>query len=365
MAVLTQASQQWASRPDDERFTSIHEMLEYSRRQRDLSRQGTQMNRLIRAAPVEDMPNAIALTGIHGEAVMPTHWAFGQMCSLVGAPAGYLRQLPSDLAADCLNTSMLQRKSDNVGWLVRTDETMPMAAALTGPGYGRIWNEEVLEAIERRFGDGRTGQFTVPGEFGRRTPITKENTTLFASDRDMFVFLADEVNRIEVPGRRDGQSGELARGFFIQNSEVGSASLKIATFLFDYVCSNRIVWGAEGFKEVAIRHSAGAPIRWLDEIVPALENYAQKSTASITQAIANARAVRFDEDDAVKVLEQRFTKNQAKAIRLAHIAEEDRPIESAWDVVTGATAYARNIKHQDERVALERIAGKVLIEAGR
>jgi hypothetical protein len=30
-------------------------------------------------------------------------------------------------------------------------------------------------------------------------------TTLFASDPDMFVFLADEENRIELPGRRAGR----------------------------------------------------------------------------------------------------------------------------------------------------------------
>ena len=28
----------------------------------------------------------------------PTHWSFGQLASLVGAPAAYLRQLPAPLA---------------------------------------------------------------------------------------------------------------------------------------------------------------------------------------------------------------------------------------------------------------------------
>jgi hypothetical protein len=46
----------------------------------------------------------------------------------------------------------------------------------------------------------------VPGEFGQRVTVTQDNTTLFASDRDMFVFLADEENRIELPSRRAGRS---------------------------------------------------------------------------------------------------------------------------------------------------------------
>lgn len=30
--------------------------------------------------------------------VAPTHWSFGQLAALVGAPAAYLRQLPAPLA---------------------------------------------------------------------------------------------------------------------------------------------------------------------------------------------------------------------------------------------------------------------------
>jgi hypothetical protein len=50
----------------------------------------------------------------------------------------------------------------------------------------------------------------------------------------MFVFLADEERRIEVPARRDGQPGSLARGFFVWNTEVGDKTLGAAFFLFDY-----------------------------------------------------------------------------------------------------------------------------------
>jgi hypothetical protein len=40
--------------------------------------------------------------------------------------------------------------------------------------------------------------------------------------------------------------------------------------------------------------------------------------------------------------------------------EEQRPIETRWDVVTAVTASARQIPFQDERVALERKAGDLL-----
>jgi hypothetical protein len=40
----------------------------------------------------------------------------------------------------------------------------------------------------------------VPGEFGQRVAVTKQNTTLYASDRDMFVFLADEEDAARQTG---------------------------------------------------------------------------------------------------------------------------------------------------------------------
>ncbi len=220
-------------------------------------------------------------------------------------------------------------------------------------------------ALRDRFGDGVTGQFTVPGEFGEAVEVTKANTTLFAGEREMFVFLADEHNRIEVANRRNGQAGEMVRGFFVWNSEVGSRTLGIATFLFDYVCCNRIVWGAEGYQEITVRHTISAPDRFVEEVAPAIEAYANKSTASITAAIDAARAARLEPDKVEEFLRTRFTKGQATGIMAAHLAEEDRPIETLWDVAVGATAYAKGIKWQDDRVDVERVAGKIMASASK
>lgn len=161
-----------------------------------------------------------------------------------------------------------------------------------------------------------------------------------------------------LPNRRDGKSGDMARGFFVWNSEVGATTFGIATFLFDYVCCNRIVWGAQQYAEIKIKHTASAADRWLEEVVPAIENYANSSTLNITAAIAEAKQKRIDNVD--DFLASRFTKSQANAIKAAHMSDEDRPIETLWDASTGITAYARGISYQDERVKLEREAGKVL-----
>ena len=359
MSTLTQANANWSSRPNDERFLSLLDMQSHFERVREESRQAVIANRRVELQPHDDNKGLSAV--IDGKPLELTHWSFGQLATLAGAPAGYLRDIPSPLAADCVNYGLqIARNVDDVGILTQENGSNVLRAA-TGPRYGRIWNATITNKLVDRFGDGVTGAWKVPGEFGENVPVTKENTTLYASDRDMFIFLADEQNRIEIPNRRNGESGSLARGFFLWNSEVGSSTFGIGTFLFDYVCKNRIVWGAEEYKEVRIRHTGGAPERWLEEAAPALEAYAQGSASNVQAAIADARAARLDNVD--DFLAKRYGKRLVPVLKAIHEAEEATPITSLWDVTTAVTAYARGIEHQDERVKLERDAGLVMAMA--
>lgn len=358
MGTLTQANRQWSSRPADERFVSLTAMHSAVTTARANSTSKVVSSRQLQAVPVEGDSQALMVTGPNGQPVTVSNWSFGQLAARADAPAGYLRKIPAPLAADCINYGLYRNDSEEIGVLLHKGDGVADARAFTGGGYGRVWNSQVTGALVEKFGDGVTGQFKVPGEFGRAVTVTQDNTTLFAGDRDMFVFLADEERRITVPNRRDGRSGELARGFFVWNSEVGSATLGISTFLFDYVCSNRMVWGATDYKEIRIRHTANAGDRWLEEVAPAIEAYASGSAANVQQAIAAAQAARLDNVD--EFLLRRFNKSQVSAINAAHLADEGRPIESIWDAATGATAHARSIHWQDARIDIERKAGAML-----
>ena len=231
--------------------------------------------------------------------------------------------------------------------------------AVTGPRYGRVWNHEITRQLTDRFGDGVSGDWRVPGEFGKSVDVTRENTTLYASDRDMFVFLADEVNRVKITDRRNGESGSLARGFFVWNSEVGDKSLGVAMFLFDYACRNRIVWGARGFKEIKLRHTVSAPDRWLEEVAPVLNAYHDMAADPIETALKAAQAKRIDDLDAF-LASRNMAANMAAKMSAAHMLEEGRPIETLWDATTALTAHAKTVAYQDERVALERMAGSFI-----
>ena len=224
MTTLTQASEQWAKRPSDERFLSLDEMAIKKQAIRDNSQASVVPNRALKFIPSPLNPSkGLTIEGEHGY-YDPTNYAFNQIASLAGAPASYLRTLDPALVADNLNYSMrFNRDVQEVG-VLRTKSRMENNAtqgtvgqiagdsyidhvelrAATGPNYGRVWDVDIINMLRSRFGDGRTGDFRVPGEFGKEVPITRDNTTLYASDRDMFVFLADEVNRVEMKDRRDG-----------------------------------------------------------------------------------------------------------------------------------------------------------------
>ena len=365
---LMNANRQWSSRPADERFRSLHELAAFCGYEKTNSARRVLPNRGLTVVPSATDPLDIAVSGPNGHPAQFTHWAFSQLASLAGVPSSYIRAsgMPGALAADCLNWGLHHARSvESVSVLLRKREDdagnrSVYASAFNGPDYGVVWNADIADTLIREFGDGVTGAWRVPGEFGKSLDrVTKDNTTLYASDRDMWCFLADEDRRVEVPNRRNGQSGSLARGFYISNSEVGASRLVLGMFLFDYVCCNRIIWGAEQHTEIKIRHTSGAPHRWLEEVKPILRQYAEASPASVSDTIAAARQQKI-KGDVETFLASRFGKSTADRIQATHQLEEMRPIETLWDAVTGATAFARQIEHVDARVKIERSAGELL-----
>jgi len=90
-----------------------------------------------------------------------------------------------------------------------------------------------------------------------------------------------------------------------------------------------------------------------------LTDYADAAAAPMEQMIRRAQAKKAD-DNLDRFLASRFTTGMVATIKATHEREEGRPIETLWDAVTAVTAQARSIEHQDSRVAMERIGGKIL-----
>jgi hypothetical protein len=75
--------------------------------------------------------------------VAPTHWAFGQLASIVGAPASYLRQLPAPLAGINLQYGLTNHRAEQVKTF-ETEDGRTELRAVTGPDYGRYLNSQAV-----------------------------------------------------------------------------------------------------------------------------------------------------------------------------------------------------------------------------
>ena len=87
-------SSEWFSRPADERYLSLSELFAAVRGRAARSRTVESAAMRVEASHGDADRLALVLPG-ENMPLVPTHWSFGQLASLVGAPATYLRQLPA------------------------------------------------------------------------------------------------------------------------------------------------------------------------------------------------------------------------------------------------------------------------------
>ena len=368
---IGRVSSEWFSRPDDERFLSLGALHASVRARAERATARTVETKALRVEASRDDTERLSLIVPGRDApVVPTHWSYGQLCGLVGAPTSYMRQLPAPLAGINLQHGLLSHRAELVKTL-ETDDGRIELRAVTGPDYGRIWDHELVEAVMRIAGNG-TGdtRWKVPGLLDWSTmthnpfvEVTKDTTTLYASDRDVFLFLVDDAHPIEAGRLPNGDPDLYFRGFYCWNSEVGSKTLGMASFYLRAVCMNRNIWGAEGFEEISIRHSKFAGHRFAHQAAPALERFATSSPAPFMAGIRAAReaiVARKDEDRKTFLRKRGFSRPETEKIIATVLEEEGRPPESIFDFVQGITALARAKPHQDARLELEGKAAKLL-----
>jgi hypothetical protein len=368
---IGRVSSEWFSRPDDERFLSLTDLYDVVRARADRATTRVVDSKAIRVEARSDSPERLSLMVPDEERpVAPTNWAFGQLCSLVGAPASYLRELPAALAGINLQHGLVAHRGEQVK-LLQTDDGRTELRAATGPEYGRIWDYELVEAVMKIAGDG-IGQtrWKVPGvldwssmHYNLYVDVTRDTTTLYASDRDVFIFLVDDTHPIEAGKLPNGDPDLYFRGFYCWNSEVGAKTLGMATFYLRAVCMNRNLWGVENFEEVKIRHSKFAANRFAHEAAPALEHFADSSPMPFLSGIKTAReriVARKDEDRETFLRKRGFSKAETAKIVATVLNEEGRPPETIYDFVQGITAFARTRTNQDSRLEVEGKARKLL-----
>ena len=365
---VTRAAQsQGYARPADQKYASLDALTAYVSARRDATSQyDTDVKDLSFAfaepglTPAEPrgiVAKAIVQTGKVQRTIAtnPTHYAFGQVCSALAAPAGYFREQLADrpdLVIAALNHGAQKHAKEGVKLMTvdRDGSTTPRLAAVTSQSYGRIWDADVALAAQRILA--ANDKFYAPLDWSR------EKRALFASDRDVFMFFIDGGSIVDGGGDRD----QLNRGFYLWNSEVGSKTFGIATFLFRQVCGNFGIWGAEDVRVMKIRHTSGGPERFITDAIPALAAYTTASAKPLEEAVRKAKAYALPaKDDEFAEFFKTRGFNAAEVKRaVEHADAEEGQHANLWDMYNGFTAAARHLAYADASVNLQKRAGELM-----
>lgn len=394
---LHEAAHQWASRPDDERYESIHAAILAARLRRQRSAVATVDTEHVR---VEASEGDLRLVGRSGQPASLTHYCTGQLARLAKAPADYVRSLPATLAAQCLNHGLKRAGSSEAEILLHRDDSVPglasmqVRAALT-TRYARVWDHRILEKLAPLTQNGwrLPPARPAPGQTKGVRQATEQDVLrmsqankgrsggqiisvgdtiapagLYMSDRDLFVFMVNEDAGID-----DGTGHQLARGFFLTNNEVGNGACHITAFLYDAICGNHIVWGATNVRKQRIIH-LGRDERVEGEIFTAIEDerHAQRndSPKMLEAAIVKARAhvLGDTKDDAIAALVTLGAKVGARITQTAATDAYDAAERSPrygnpaalWGLVNGLTEISQDVSYTDQRTDLDVAAGKLM-----
>lgn len=362
MTTLTAAYNQWASRPADQRFSSLADLDSAVQHHRNVAAeaQSVRMSDLVVSTHAFERDGSSQIEPVikssrSDNIARFTHHSFGQLARRLGAPASYLRTLTPGLASANLNYGLREasdREASNNKLLFAQNGELVLRA-LTSDSYTRIWNADIAQRLIR---------LTELNPQWQPAPAAFDGSRgLYASDKDMFAFLVDSDRRIfeKAPG------GGLGRGFFVSNSEVGDASFRLTTFWYEFICGNHRVWGASGVTELRIPHIGDADDRAFSRMQVELRRYANASVKD--DELKVERMMKFSLGNTkAEVLDRVFGLGVPKRLAERAYGLAEQRVDwygsprTVWGFTGALTEIARDLPNADARVEMDRQAGKVM-----
>src|SRR5512145_3154987 len=351
------AHREWASRPPDERYASVHALYEAACARRIRTEERTVETVAVRTEAVA--ADALALRDTLGRPAALTNWSFEQLAGIAGAPPKYLRTLPAAIASDAINYGLHRQRREQHQLLLDRDDPWTVHA-VTSPRYARVQHDELTARVLDLMAQHPAWSLPLgykDGVFGaERVP-----SGAYLGDRDMFLFLVDGNRSLDDP--TDASQAGLFRGFMLRNSDVGAAALSLDMFLFRAVCSNHIIWGFHHVAGFRRRH-IGASIHhaWthsLGEVRAALD--ADLAADRTILLRATSQELGPTREKVIEAVVQRLDLPRKHALDAYTMAEqhETNP-RSVWGYVQGLTRLSQHTPWQDTRFTLDRAASRLL-----
>jgi hypothetical protein len=261
----------------------------------------------------------------------------------------------------CVNDRIAAKKGNAYKCMTVVNENggRNIMQAMTGPEYGRIFDADVAQLAMRIVANTK-GRFHNPLAYDRHSGQPKPSG-LYASDRDIFIFMIDGGSLLEA-----GPRAKLNRGFFLKNSEVGKSVLALTMFCFNTCCGNHFIYGANGIVELRIKHTSGGPGRFINEAMPQLLKYVNESDTGIITSVKKAQDYLLPvtkREDIIDWLQKpelaKLTKSEAVGAYETAM-DEEKECRTLWNAIQGITAYARDFAFVDARNQLESKASRLM-----
>ena len=358
MNAVTTAASQYANRPKDESFPDLKSMIESAEYERTHSKEVGYNLRDLSAVAV---PDGVVMQSPKGTATI-SHYAFGQLARMVGAPAGYLRTLNPTITADALNYGIQHNApiGQTASLLVKANGEGPHVRSITSETYARLWDSQLYENADHYVFNRPTNQ----GDSWIAPPTWAGDTAgTWRGDRTSFVIRVDGGSIVNDPSVSNG-NGRLYRGLMIRNSEVGAAAVLIERVLFQYICGNLNLWGAVIDRKYRRRHVGSHVMRdVVRELAQTAREWSQRGAsqdeAIIRGLISNELASTQDAvvDELRKI---GYSLEQAtEAVRTCEHHFNASP-RSYWGIAQGTTKLSQSSDWQDDRLLLDQLAAKVM-----
>jgi hypothetical protein len=350
------AHHEWATRPPDERYTSVPALYEAARKRRARTDESVVDSREVRVEAIS--ADSLRLRGPFATPLAMTHWSFGQLASIGGAPAQYLRTLPAPIAAEALNYGLSREKREAHQLYVESGEQR-RALALTSQRYARLHHDDLVARVMDLMSDHPEWHLPLGyknGDWGaERVP-----SGAYLGDRDLFLILIDGNRDLDDPADRDGG---LHRGFILRNSDVGAAALTLDLFLFRRVCANHLIWGFHHLVSLRRRHVGTSMEIACGESLEAITRALDADTASDRNLLHRANTIELGSttEAVIETASNRAGLPRKQAAEAFELAERhERNPRSVWGFVQGLTMLSQRSGWQDQRFALDRAASRFL-----
>jgi hypothetical protein len=269
---------------------------------------------------------------IHDQAYPVQHQVLSLLGTKLQIPSGYLRRCPPRLRAQNANHWLEQLGDKEM--FVRFDHDSVRAVLSTR--YTPVSNHELVRQLLDY----------LPTNGATEAKVVVTPTKMVCQ------VILPQHNRLMAVG------DEVFGGLNLMNSEVGFASVEVATFLHRLVCSNGMIVreGVSSFRRIHLKNRESL----VEEIHGAFANatdYIPRALSSMQQAV---EVPLEDPESTIERLPRRYglTQDEHEAVK---VAWEEEQGSTLYNVINAITGGARNPDLSlDSRLRLESLAGDLL-----